>query len=149
MSLSSWVKNGWLVGHQSSPNEIQRLLELADRDLKNSQVAGLDADWRFNIAYNAALQTATAALAASGYRASREAHHYRVIQSLALTIGADGNLVRHLDACRKRRNITSYEIGGSISEGEVEEVVKLARDVRQKAEKWIKSKHPQLWRAKE
>ncbi len=29
-------------------------------------------DWRFAIAYNAALQAATAALAASGYRASRE-----------------------------------------------------------------------------
>ena len=29
-------------------------------------------DWRFAIAYNAALQAATAALATSGYRASRE-----------------------------------------------------------------------------
>jgi hypothetical protein len=43
------------------------LLELADRDLKNSQVMELDADWRLNIAYNAALQAATAALAASGF----------------------------------------------------------------------------------
>ncbi len=42
-----------------------------------------------SIAYNAALQTATAALAAAGYRATRDSHHYRVIQSLAFTIGAD------------------------------------------------------------
>jgi len=38
-----------------------------------------------NIAYNAALQAAAAALAAAGYRASREQHHYRVIQSLRQT----------------------------------------------------------------
>jgi len=36
-----------------------------------------------NIVYNAALQAA--ALAAAGYRASREQHHYRVIQSLRQT----------------------------------------------------------------
>lgn len=44
-------------------------------------------DWKLNIAYNAALQAATAALAASGYRAAREQHHYRTIQSLAHTLG--------------------------------------------------------------
>jgi hypothetical protein len=51
-------------------------------------VPHLSPDWRLNIAYNAALQAATAALAAAGYRASREAHHCRAIQSLAFTIGS-------------------------------------------------------------
>jgi hypothetical protein len=51
-----------------------------------------------NIAYNAALQAATAALAAAGYRASRDAHHYRVIQSLKETIGADASVVTTFDA---------------------------------------------------
>ena len=37
--------------------------------------------------------TATATLAASGYRAVRDAHHYRVIQSLAHTIKADAGLI--------------------------------------------------------
>jgi len=54
-------------------------------------VEGLTADWRLNIAYNAALQAATAALAASGYRAAREAHHLRVMKSLEFTIGLDKN----------------------------------------------------------
>jgi hypothetical protein len=120
------------------------LLELADRDLKNSQVMELDADWRLNIAYNAALQAATAALSASGYRASREAHHYRVIQSLAFTIGAQERLVRDLDAFRKKRNLTSYELGGGVSAREAEEMLKLAAELRQEVEKWIKSKHAQL-----
>jgi len=43
------------------------------------------------------LQAATAALAAAGYRAAREAHHYRVIQSLAHTIQADPGLITSLE----------------------------------------------------
>ena len=56
-----------------------------------------------SIAYNAALQAATAALAAAGYCASRDSHHFRVIESLALTIGVDANLVATFDAYRKKR----------------------------------------------
>ncbi len=81
MSLQNWEKNSWLVKHKPTAGEISQLLGLADRDLKDSQSEGLTADWKLNIAYNSALQTATAALLASGYRASREMHHYRVIGS--------------------------------------------------------------------
>ncbi|KPK80204.1 MAG: hypothetical protein AMJ81_12350, partial [Phycisphaerae bacterium SM23_33] len=90
MSLEDWRSSGWLSSHQSSAREVVELLALADRDLRDCQAAGLSADWKFNIAYNALLQAATAALAA-GYRASRESHHYRVLQSLALTVGLDGS----------------------------------------------------------
>ena len=87
MSLRDWQKNSWLVAHKSSPEEIAALLAIVERDLANARVAGLADDWRLSIAYNAALQAATAALAAAGFRAAREQHHYRTIQSLALTIG--------------------------------------------------------------
>jgi len=50
--------------------EIQNLLRIVKRDLKDSQSKDLSNDWRFAIAYNAALQAATAALPAAGYRAS-------------------------------------------------------------------------------
>ena len=105
MSLDDWQKSGWLVAHQSSREEIGDLLALADRDLVDAKTAGLSADWRLNIAYNAALQAATAALAAAGFRALRAAHHFRVIQSLPLTIGADSGLVTQLDQFRKKRNV--------------------------------------------
>jgi len=75
------------------------------RDLKDSQAKDVSDDWRFAIAYNAALHAATAALAAAGYRASRENHHYRVIQSLELTLGKDAKFIRAFDAFRKKRNV--------------------------------------------
>jgi hypothetical protein len=56
---------------------------------------------------NAALQSATAALAAAGYRASHEAHHHRVIQSLAFAIGAPRELIQRFDAFRKKRSMSS------------------------------------------
>src|SRR6266576_5732502 len=88
MSLADWEKNGWIKAHSTSREEIAALLGVVDRDLSDSQTRGLSADWKLSIAYNAALQAATAALAAAGYRAGRDAHHYRVIQSLEFTIGA-------------------------------------------------------------
>jgi len=84
------VANRWLVEHQATEDEIGDLLALADRDLKDCQAQGLSADGKLRLAYNAALQAATAALAAAGYRTGRgEAHHYCVIQSIAHTIGAE------------------------------------------------------------
>jgi hypothetical protein len=117
---------------------------LADRDIGASQTPSLPADWRFAIAYNAALQAATAALAAAGFRAAREVHHYRVIQSLALTIGASNELIRNFDAFRKRRNMSSYEIGGMISDTEANEMATLAAELRRDVELWIKQRHPDL-----
>ena len=93
MSLQDWLKSRWLIEHKSSRQEIADLLGMADRDLAQCQTPNLSSDWQLNIAYNAALQAATAALAAAGYRAAREAHHYRVIQSLAHTIKADPVLI--------------------------------------------------------
>jgi len=103
---------------------------VADRDLEACQTPGLDPDWKLNIAHNAALQLATAALAACGFRASRQAHHYRVIQSLTFTIEADADLVAQLDAFRKKRNIADYERAGVVSEQEVAEMIDLARELR-------------------
>lgn len=142
MSLADWSRNGWLVKHKTSPAEISDLLAIADRDLADCRVPGLSAEWKLNIAYNAALQAATAALAECGYRASRDAHHYRVIQSLALTIGADSSLVRKFDAFRKKRNIGGYERVGMVSDQEAAEMIALAELIRQEVMNWLGSRHP-------
>lgn len=72
MNLRDWLSLGWIVEHRTSRSEIAELIALADRDLVDCRVSGLSPDWRLSIAYSAALRSATAALAASGYRAARE-----------------------------------------------------------------------------
>lgn len=75
MSLKDWLNKGWVVNHKTSPEEIADLFGVADRDLEDCKAEGLSSHWKLAIAYNAALQMATAALAACGYRSAREAHH--------------------------------------------------------------------------
>ena len=141
MSLPDWERNGWLTKHQTSPNEIRDLLQVVERDLADSAADGLSADWRMNIAYNAALQAATAALAAAGYRASRDSHHYRVIQSLRETLGAEAGVVATFDAFRKKRNITGYERIGLVSDADAEAMRTLAVRLRDEVVAWLAKHH--------
>jgi SAV_6107-like HEPN len=99
---------------------------------------------RFAIAYNAALQAATAALAATGYRASRESHHHRVIQSLEFTLAPDRKLIDTFDRFRKKRNASSYDVAGSVSDKEAHEMYELAVSLRAKVEAWIRKNHRRL-----
>ncbi len=145
MSLRNWLSNGWLIEHRTSAEEIADLLEVSRRDINDCQVAGLSADWRLNIAYNAALQAATAALAASGYRASRDSHHYRVIQSLAYTVGVEAEAIKEFDSFRKKRNIGGYERAGLISEQEAKEMLSLAEDILDMVKEWLGENHPELY----
>jgi hypothetical protein len=144
VSLQDWQKNGWLIEHRTSQQEIADLLGMADRDLAQCQTPHLSPDWQLSIAYNAALQTAIAALAAAGHRTSREAHHYRAIQSLAHTIKADTRLITQLDKFRKKRNISGYERAGAVSKQEAKEMFTLAKNLRDETEKWLRSNYPDL-----
>ena len=144
MSFKDWLNKGWLTAHRTSSFEISELFGIADRDLKDCRTDGLSGDWRLNIAYNAARQLATAALAASWYRAGREAHHYRVIQSLVFTVGADRTLVIRFDAFRKKRNITGYDRAGAVSEQEAEEMFALAHELYGLVRTWFEAHHPEL-----
>jgi uncharacterized protein (UPF0332 family) len=146
MSLAEWLKRGWLTSHKTSPREIAELFSVAERDLADSQAQGLSTDSQLSIAYNAALQLATAALAASGYRAAREARHYRVIQSLAYTIGAEADLILQLDSFRKKRNISDYERAEAVSAQEAGEMFNLAKTLRDTVTNWLKKNHPELLR---
>jgi hypothetical protein len=144
MSLADWQRNKWLVPHKTSPEEIAALLAIVERDLANAKVSGLAEDWKLNIAHNAALQAATAALAAAGFRAARAQHHYRIIQSLALTIGWPAGKVDRFDRFRKKRNVIGYETAGVVSEGEAREMHELATELRGSVLGWLKKQHPKL-----
>jgi len=145
MTLQDWLKSSWLIEHQTSPQEIQGLLAVVDRDLADAQVKGLSADARFNMAYNAALQSAIAALTAAGYRVAKgESHHHRAIQSLAHTLGCEANLVAKLDKFRKKRNISGYELAGTTSDQEAGEMFQTAKTLRAEVQAWLRKEHPGL-----
>lgn len=58
MTLKQWADNGWLESHVTSTGEIANLLAIVDRDLADAG-GDISTDWRFGIAYNAALKLCT------------------------------------------------------------------------------------------
>jgi HEPN domain-containing protein len=144
MSLNLWVEKGWLKEHKPTSREIADLLAVADRALKDCQVPELSSEGKLDIAHNAALQSAAAALAAIGYRASREAYHYYVIQSLSFTLQLEERIVRRLHKLRRKRNISDYERPGVVTEQEAEEMIELAKQLRHDVEQWLRIHYPNL-----
>src|SRR6266849_3119750 len=145
MSLSDWQKNGWLKPHETSREEIADLLSLAVRDLKDSKTKGLSDDWRFNIAYNGALQASSAALAASGYAVAKgDSNHFRVIQSLGHTVGLDARSVALFDGFRKKRSMSIYDSAGVIAAAEVTQICKFASELVGQVTHWLEIEHPEL-----
>jgi hypothetical protein len=144
VSLQSWLSEGKLKAHKTSKSEVTQLLSVFDRDLADAQVKTLSADRRFAIAYNAALMVSIAALAAGGYRASGEGHHYWTIQSLAFTIQADARTLNKFNKFRQKRNISDYERTDVVSEQEVAEIIALAQELRQFVVQWLRKNHPEL-----
>lgn len=144
MSLENWVQNAWLRRQATSPTEIQQLLKIVDRDLRDSNAKGISADSRFAIAFNSALQSATVALRASGYRTAGQGHHVRVIDSLPLTIGADSQLVQKLQALGRKRNTCFYDMAGAVSDTELREMTAVAISLRDRVLEWLRKHHSEL-----
>jgi hypothetical protein len=131
--------------HRTSPEEIDNLLSIVDRDLADAQEEGISADWRFGIAYNPALKLCTILLYASGYRAERTLQHYRTIQAMPLILGKERERdVKYLDTCRMKRNVVEYDYVGGATENDANELVGFAADLREEVLIWIKHNHPQL-----
>lgn len=144
MSLSDWLANRWIVAHSPSVQEISDLFAVVDRDLTDAATPRLSDDWRLGITYNAALQLATIALVAEGYRAGRERHHERTILSLRETIGAERATVDLLDVVRRKRNQANYEVAGSTSAREAAELYRVVEELRSDVVRWLRKQHPTL-----
>jgi hypothetical protein len=144
MTLKQWAANGWLKEHLTSTQEIGNLLAIVDRDLKDAGEGGISEDWRFGIAYNAALKLCTVLLYAEGYKAERTLQHYRTIQALPLILGADRkDDANYLDACRAKRNIVEYDYAGGVTKNDAEELIEFVRTLKQDVEAWLVVNHPE------
>ena len=145
MTLKQWSDNGWLRPHRTSPEEIDNLLSMVHRDLADAEKESISADWRFGIAYNAALKLCTILLYVSGYRAERALQHYRTIQTMPLILGVERKEdAEYLDSCRIKRNVVEYDYVGEATEDDANELIEFAEELREDVLIWLKNNHPQL-----
>jgi hypothetical protein len=144
MSLRDWSESGWLRSHTTSRQEIERLLGIVQRDLADA-MGDISADWRFGIAYNAALRLCTILLYAEGYRPERSLQHYRTIQALAVILGDEvREETDYLEVCRKKRNVIEYDAAGAVTERDAAELTEFAAGLRSRVLAWLKEHHAEL-----
>ncbi|MBU1692509.1 MAG: hypothetical protein KKC51_00945 [Verrucomicrobia bacterium] len=121
------------------------MFAIAERDLKDARAAGVSSDWRFGIAYNAALKLCTILVHAEGYRPEHTLQHYRMIAALPLIMGADRKTdADYLETCRRKRNVVEYDHVGGASDADADELLQFAAELMAQVRHWLKNTHPEL-----
>jgi hypothetical protein len=145
MSLTHWLKISWLRPHPASLEETRNLWLIADRDIRDAAGDGISQDWRFNIAYNAALQLCTLLLYAEGYEPAKgQLTHYRILQCLPHILPNREKDAQYLDDCRNIRNKVEYDHAGFASREDADELIQFASELRDAVLVWLREKHPKL-----
>ncbi len=98
-SLKRLHSEGRLVRHKTTKEEVENLLQLVRRDIKDARVKGLSNDRKFATAYNAVLQLGMILLYCAGYRTKGAGSHFTVFQAMKGILGKDyAELADYFDA---------------------------------------------------
>ena len=144
MTLKQWQTNGWLKIEPTSRDEIANMLAMVDRDLQDA-AGSISPDWRFGIAYNAALKLCTILVRSVGYRPGQGLHHYRAIMAMPLVLGqSKKDDANYLDSCRTKRNKVEYDYVGGASNADADELIGFTTELKAEVLKWLKDNHPKL-----
>lgn len=145
MSLKQWHASGWLKPHTTSRQELGNLLAIVRRDLADARNMEISDDWRFGIAYNAALKLCTVLLYAEGYRPSQNLAHYRTLQALPLILGAARKSdAGYLETCRTKRNTVEYDYVGGATGVDADELIDFAESLERDVLAWLSKLHPEV-----
>ena len=145
MSLKDWESYGWLKKHKTSPAERSDLFEIVERDLKAAQTKGLPPDWKFGIAYNAALKLCTILLYAEGYRPENVNAHFRTLQALSEILGGKRKSdADYLNTCRTQRNTVEYDHIDGATEDDAIELIDYSQNLKSDVIEYLVRKYPNL-----
>ena len=145
MTLQDWQNNGWLRPHQTDSKEISNLLAIVERDMADATSMDISDDWKFGIAYNAALKLCTIMLYAHGFRPENNQAHYRTLMSIELTIGQHRKEdAIYLNTCRAKRNTVEYDNIGGASRNEAIELIEFTTDLKKEVLKLLHEQYPEL-----
>lgn len=144
MTLENLAQIGKVKPHNTSREEIARLMAAVRRNLKDAHLGSISSETRFDVAYKAVMQCRLVALMANGFRPSTNepGHHATVIQSLPKTVGLSNERVIVLDQLRKKRNLSDYT-GEGVSDEQASACVRAAEDLASTVEQWLRANRPE------
>jgi hypothetical protein len=107
-------------------------------------IAGLSADARFVMAYDAARTLSLMVVRTSGYRPRSIGGHYNTFLALEAADPAFATLSAYFDGCRMKRNDCEYDFAGGMSDTDADGLLKAVRQFETDVEAWIKARFPAL-----
>lgn len=108
MTIDDLIKEGKLHRFEAKPEEINKCLDIARRDLPLAEkIIDDDLDWRFSITYNAIFQACRAYMFSLGYRPATTEAHKTTFEFMELTI-KNPTRKQLLTSTESERNGTGY-----------------------------------------
>lgn len=145
MNLQDWLNKRWIRSHRTSAREVSNLLNIVNRDIIDAKRREVSPDWRFGIAYNAALKLCTILLNTEGFRTGHSKSHYYTISALPLILGSEKeDDANYLNACRIKRNTVEYDYAGGATDSDADELIHFVEEFKEEVLDWLKEKHPEL-----
>lgn len=144
MTLRDLLSSGNIVKQQTSRAEIQELLGVAARSLKDARVERLSPEGRFALGYDGVLQLATVVLRCHEYRTRGEGHHWAVFDVLPELMDVDVvELAQYFQTCRSKRSAAIYHRASVVTKSEVVELLNSAYEFERLVRDWLKRCYPQ------
>jgi len=143
MSLDNLVGRG-LQREPSDGEEVRRYLRRIASRLADARSDSISFESRFDLAYEALLQTGLVALRAHGYRVdSRGGHHVTALQTLNLTVGYPKEKLRLADQFRRQRSQGLYDGSFEPTGAEVTALIELTDEVKLYLHRWLEQHRPE------
>jgi hypothetical protein len=128
----------------TSKSELDNLRSIVSRSLVNVAVAGLAADIRFILAYDAARTLSLMIVRAEGYRPRAVGGHYNTFIALEAADPAFATLSAYFNNCRMLRNQSEYDFAGGVADADADQLLKEVQQFAMDAERWIATRYPNL-----
>lgn len=142
MSIDNLIQAGKLKKLETSKQEVQDLINISNRDFKDSESSEISYDSQFSIAYNSALKLATVLMRGEGYRVKSGSHHMIVISLIPMILGEKFiDDKDYLDSCRRMRNIVEYESVGSATKESVAELREFIEEFKPNVLEFLRNKN--------
>jgi hypothetical protein len=134
-----------LEAQAADDSEVGGMWAKALRTLRSSEVAGLDADSAFTLAYQAALQASTSVVWAAGYRVRGEGHHHHTFAAVAaLGLGELSGAARDLNVIRQKRHGAVYDWESRTGEADLAALRSAGNRLFSEAYRWLCTERPRL-----
>ncbi|HEY0782922.1 MAG TPA: hypothetical protein VGE98_10730 [Thermoanaerobaculia bacterium] len=144
MSWKKLLADKRVTVEPASKAEIDNLRSIVARSFHDVAVAGLSADTRFVLAYDAARTLSLMIVRSAGYRPKSTGGHFNTFLALGAANKAFSAISVYFDSCRIKRNDCEYDFAGGITETEAANLLTEIRKFAVDVEAWIRKRHPHL-----